>query len=110
MIMLPKNRAPTHPGQMLLHEFLEPMELTQKQFSSHLNWTYAKLNEIINCKRGVTPKSAVDLSEALGMGAEFWLNLQNNYDLWLEKQKRNKLKSRKEIKRLKPLKKIVNYG
>jgi len=50
--MLPKNRPPTHPGEMLLKEFLEPMHLTQKTFAQHLGWTYARLNEIINGKRG----------------------------------------------------------
>jgi len=88
--MLPKNRAPTHPGKMLLHEFLEPLGLTQKEFAAHLNWTYAKLNEIIHGKRGVTPRSAMDLSDALGVSPEFWLNLQNNYDLWKEKSIRSK--------------------
>lgn len=80
--MLPKNRAPTHPGEMLLKEFLEPRGISQKEFSKHLGWTYARLNEIINGRRSITAASAVALGEALQMEPEFWLNLQKNYDLW----------------------------
>ena len=80
--MLPNKRAPTHPGQMLLHEFLEPMELTQKEFATHIGWTYARLNEIINGKRGITAESALTLGDAFDMEPEFWLNLQKNWELW----------------------------
>ena len=80
--MLPKNRPPTHPGEMLLKEFLEPMDLTQKAFAEHLHWTYARLNEIINGKRGVSAESALAFSDALGTTPEFWLSLQHNWDLW----------------------------
>ena len=55
--MLPKNRPPTHPGEMLLKEFLEPLGITQTEFSRHLGWPYARLNEIIKGKRGVTAAS-----------------------------------------------------
>jgi addiction module HigA family antidote len=84
--MLPKNRAPTPPGEMLLKEFLEPMHLTQKAFAAHLGWTYARLNEIINGRRGVTAASAIAFSDALGTKPEFWLALQMQYDLWVEYQ------------------------
>lgn len=80
--MLPKNRPPTHPGEMLLKEFIEPMGLTQKAFAKHLGWTYARLNEIVNGKRGVSAESALAFSDALGTAPEFWLNLQRNWDLW----------------------------
>ena len=80
--MLPKNRAPTHPGEMLLKEFLEPMQVTQKKFSDYLGWTYARLNEIINGKRGVSADSALALGDAFQMEPDFWLNLQKNWDLW----------------------------
>ncbi len=81
MIMLPKNRPPTHPGEMLLEEFLIPLKLTQKDFAKHLNWTFARTNEIIRAKRGITVDSAVAIGEALGTGPEFWLNLQRDWDL-----------------------------
>ena len=80
--MLPKNRPPTHPGQMLLHEFLEPLGLTQKEFAEHVGWTYARVNEIIHGKRGVTAESALVLADAFDMEADFWLNLQKNFELW----------------------------
>jgi addiction module HigA family antidote len=80
--MLPKKRTPTHPGQMLLKEFLEPMEITQKEFADHLGWTYARLNEIINGHRGVTAESALALADAFEMEPQFWLNLQQSWDLW----------------------------
>ena len=80
--MLPKKRPPTHPGEMLLKEFLEPLGMTQKAFASHLGWTYARLNEIINGRRQVSADSALALGEALKTGPEFWLNLQRDWDLW----------------------------
>lgn len=80
--MLPKKRPPTHPGEMLLKEFLEPLGITQVKLAEHLGWPYARLNEIVHGKRGITAESALALGEALGTGAEFWMNLQQNWDLW----------------------------
>jgi addiction module HigA family antidote len=80
--MLPKKRPPTHPGEMLLKEFLEPLGVTQKEFARHMGWTYARLNEIINGRRNVSADSALALGEALKTGPEFWLNLQRDWDLW----------------------------
>lgn len=80
--MLPKKRPPTHPGEMLLKEFLEPMGISQRQFAAHLGWTYARVNEIINARRGVTAESALAFGEALRTGPELWLNLQRDWDLW----------------------------
>jgi len=90
--MLPKNRPPTHPGEMLLKEFLEPMNVSQKDFCQHLGWTYARLNEIIHGKRGITADSALALGEALKMEPNFWLNLQRNWDLWHAKKKRSRIR------------------
>lgn len=89
--MLPKKRPPTHPGQMLLKEFLEPMGLSQIEFAKHLGWTYARLNEIINGKRGITASSALALSDALSIEPEFWMNLQRDWDLWHEYKKHSKV-------------------
>lgn len=80
--MLPKNRPPTHPGEMLLKEFLEPLGITQSALAHHLKWPYARLNEIINGRRGVTAASAIAFGEALGTGPNFWMNLQQDWDLW----------------------------
>ena len=80
--MLPKNRPPTHPGEMLLKEFLEPLGISQLELARHLVWPYPRLNEIINGRRGVTSDSALALGDAFGTGAEFWLNLQRDWNLW----------------------------
>jgi antitoxin HigA-1 len=82
MNMLPKKRPPTHPGEMLLEEFLAPLGVTQKEFAEHLGWTYARLNEIVNGRRNISADSALTLGEALKTGPEFWLNLQRDWDLW----------------------------
>jgi addiction module HigA family antidote len=80
--MPPKNIIPTHPGEVLYKDFLEPLGLSQKQFAEHLGWTYPRLNEIINMRRGVTADSALAFGEAFGMEPEFWLDLQTQWDLW----------------------------
>ena len=90
--MLPKNRIPTHPGEILLNDFLVPLELTQQDLAKHLSWTYAKVNEIINGKRGVTEESALCFADALGTTPQFWINLQCNYDLWLAAKEHKKVK------------------
>ena len=90
--MLPKNRKPTHPGEMLLKEFLEPMGLTQADFAKQIGWTYARLNEIVNERRGVSADSALTLSDAFKMEAEFWLNLQRDWDLWHAAKTHKKVK------------------
>jgi addiction module HigA family antidote len=80
--MLPKNRPPTHPGEILLEEFLVPMKKTQAEFAKHVGWTTARLSELIKGRRGVTEETALTLRDALGTTAEFWMNLQRNHDLW----------------------------
>lgn len=86
--MLPKNRAPTHPGEVLVEEFLKPLHLSQGQLAQHLGggWTQPKISEIVNKKRRITEPIALDFADAFGTTAEFWLNLQNRYDLWLARQ------------------------
>ena len=79
MTRQPKN--PFHPGEILLEEFLEPMEVTQAAFSQKLGWTRARLNELIKGKRGITAGAALDLAEVLGTSAKLWMNLQATYDL-----------------------------
>jgi antitoxin HigA-1 len=84
--MLPKNRAPTPPGEMLKEEFLEPVGLTQGRLAEALKIPIQRLNEIINGKRGVTPDTANRLSLYFGNSPEFWMNLQAAHDLWRAKQ------------------------
>ena len=79
--MLPENRIPTHPGEILLEEFLKPLGLTQVAFSKHIGVPIQRINEIIRGKRGVTSETAWLFSQAFGTTPQFWLNLQANYDL-----------------------------
>lgn len=95
--MLPKKRAPTHPGEMLLKEFLEPLEVTQKVFAEHLGWAYARLNEIVNGRRNISADSALAFGEALKTGPEFWLNLQRDWDLWYAIDTHQKVRPLKKV-------------
>jgi addiction module HigA family antidote len=79
--MIPKNRVTTHPGIILLKEYLDPMGLTQKELADHLEIPIQRVNEIVRGKRGVSPDTAWLLSEAFDTSPEFWLNLQSMHDL-----------------------------
>ena len=79
--MISGNRTATHPGKILLGEFLRPMGVSQKAFAEHLGIPVQRVNELIRGKRGVTPDTAWLLSEALNTSPEFWLNLQAAHDL-----------------------------
>ncbi|MBI3567402.1 MAG: HigA family addiction module antidote protein [Gemmatimonadetes bacterium] len=81
MLRVPTHRAPIHPGEMLLEEFLRPLGLSQTDFALRIGVSYPRLNEIIHGKRAVTPDTALRLERALGMDAHFWLNLQLVWDL-----------------------------
>ena len=79
---LPKKRPPTHPGEMLLEEFLKPLGISQSELSIRLGVSYPRLNEIVRGRRSVTPDTALRLARVLGMPADFWLGLQLDWDLW----------------------------
>ena len=81
--MLPTKRIPTHPGVMLVEEFLNPLGLTQSRLAAHIGVPIQRVNEIVRAKRGVTPDTALLLPAALGTTAEFWINLQTAHDLAL---------------------------
>lgn len=87
--MIPSNRIATHPGVILLKEFLEPLELTQKALATHVGIPVQRVNEIVRGKRGVTPETAWLLSEALRTTPEFWLNLQSMYELSADRPNRH---------------------
>lgn len=76
---LPKN--PFHPGEILLEEFLEPMDVTQSAFAERIGWTKTRLNELIKGKRGITADAALDLAKALNTSPKLWMNLQATWDL-----------------------------
>lgn len=84
---IPTDRQPTHPGEMLREEFLIPMNLTQKELADSIKVSYQRINEIVSGKRGVTPSTALRLAKYFGMSADFWLNLQIKFDLYLAQRK-----------------------
>ena len=92
--MLPENRIPTHPGEILQDRFLEPLGLTQVALAEHLGVPVQRINEIVRGKRGVTPETAWLLAQAFDTTPEFWISLQTNYDLVVNRPS-------KEIPRLK---------
>jgi antitoxin HigA-1 len=79
--MLTENRIPTHPGEILDEEFLQPLQLTQVDLAKHLGIPVQRINEIVRGKRGVTPGTAWLFAQAFKTSPEFWVNLQANYDL-----------------------------
>jgi len=81
--MMPKNRPPTHPGEILLEEFLKPRAMTQSALSERLAIPLQRVNTIINGKRGVTPQTAILLAREFETSPEFWMNLQTAHDLWM---------------------------
>ena len=79
--MQPSRRVPTHPGEILREEFLEPLGQTQVALAAHLAVPVQRINELVRGKRGVTPETAWLLGQAFDTTPEFWLNLQSAYDL-----------------------------
>jgi antitoxin HigA-1 len=99
MHRIPTKRPPTHPGEMLLQEFLAPLELTQVELAQRIGVPFQRINQIVKQKRSVTPDTALRFAQLLGTTPEFWLNLQQNWDLY-----EAMTSSAKEISRIKPLK------
>ncbi|MGH9197284.1 MAG: HigA family addiction module antitoxin [Acidimicrobiia bacterium] len=79
--MLPKKRIPTHPGEIVLEDFLKPLGVSQVALAEHLDIPVQRINELIRGRRVVTPETAWLLAGALGTTPEFWINLQANHDL-----------------------------
>jgi addiction module HigA family antidote len=86
MIRIPTHRTPTHPGEMLLEEFLKPMGINQRELSNAINVPYQRVNEIINGRRGITPSTALRLAKVFGVSADFWMNIQLRWDLYFAKE------------------------
>ncbi len=79
--------APIHPGEILLEEFLKPMELSQYRLAKDINVSPRRINEIVHGKRAISPDTALRLSRYFGMSERFWMNLQGRYDLEIEKDR-----------------------
>ena len=82
MLRIPTHGPPTHPGEMLLEEFLKPLGITQAEIAKLIGVSYPRVNELINGRRGMTPDTALRLERLFGMEAQFWLNLQLVWDLY----------------------------
>jgi addiction module HigA family antidote len=91
MVRVPTNRTPTHPGEMLLEEFLNPMGITQRDLADNIHVPYQRVNEIVNGRRGITPSTALRLAKFFDMSADFWMNLQLRWDLYFARQNENKV-------------------
>ena len=90
---------PIHPGEILLEEFLNPMEISQYRLAKDINVPARRINEIVLGKRSITADTALRLSEYFGMSEKFWLNLQMKYNLEIEKDRlQDRLKL--EVKKL----------
>lgn len=91
MVRVPTNRIPTHPGEMLLEEFLNPMGITQRDLADNIHVPYQRINEIVNGRRGITPSTALRLAKFFDMSADFWMSLQLRWDLYFAQQDENKV-------------------
>jgi len=80
--MIPKNRKPTHPGEILVEEFLKPMGISQVELARKMGVPIQRVNTLINGKRDMSAETAVLLSRALKTSSEFWMNLQVACDLY----------------------------
>lgn len=80
--MKPKHRAPAHPGEILLKEFLEPLSISQVGFAKSIGVSVQRINTLINAERGMTAATALLLADRLKTTPEFWMNLQNARDLY----------------------------
>ncbi|SMC64493.1 addiction module antidote protein, HigA family [Desulfocicer vacuolatum DSM 3385] len=97
MVRVPKFREPTHPGKMLMEEFLIPMSITQRDLSKAIHVPYQRINEIINGRRGITPSTALRLAKFFSMSEGFWMNLQLRWDLY-----RTKFSEEQQLQMIKP--------
>ena len=98
MVRIPAHREPTHPGEILLEEFLIPMGITQRELSKAIHVPYQQVNEIVNKRRGISPSTSLRLAKFFRTSEDFWVNLQLKWDLYRAKQA-----DAKELKTIKPL-------
>ena len=82
MVRIPTHGSPSHPGEMLLEEFLNPMGLSQRDLADGIRVPYQRVNELVNARRGVTPATALRLAKYFGTTPDLWMNLQLRWDLY----------------------------
>jgi len=98
MIRIPTHRTPTHPGEMLLEEFLKPMGIAQRELANAIHVPYQRVNEIVNGRRGITPSMALRLGKFFRVSADFWMNIQLRWALYFAQQS-----EAEDLKSIKPL-------
>lgn len=96
MIRIPTHREPTHPGEMLLEEFLIPMGISQEELSKEIHVPCRQINDIIDKRCEITPGIALRLAKFFGVSEDFWMNLQLRWDLF--KAKRSEFRELNTIK------------
>ena len=89
MIRKPTNRKPTHPGEMLLEEYLKPMGLTQRELADAIFVPYQRINDIVNGRRGITPSNALRLGRFFNTPLDFWMNMQQRWDQFCNQRRKN---------------------
>ena len=82
MVRIPSDREPTHPGDVLLNDFLIPLGMTQHDLARAIHVPYQRVNEIVRGRRGVTPSTALRLARFFGTSPNFWMNLKLRWDLY----------------------------
>jgi addiction module HigA family antidote len=88
--MLKRGLAPVHPGEILREVFIKERKLTITEVAKGLDMARGNLSAVVNEHAGISPELAVKLSEAFGNTAQFWINLQKNYELWHAEKKVNR--------------------
>jgi antitoxin HigA-1 len=99
--MLPTNRPPTHPGEMLLKEFLEPLGVSQAEAAKRMNIPFQRLNAIVRGRRGLSADTALLFEALTRWDAQIWLTLQARRDLW------HAIKARAKRPKVRPLPKTA---
>ncbi len=87
MMRIPTNRAPTHPGQILLNDFLNPLGLTQRALADAIHVPFQRVNDLVNGRRGVSPETALRLAKYFSTSPDFWMNLQLRRDMYFAQNK-----------------------
>ena len=97
MVRVPTDRVPTHPGEMLLQEFLMPLGVTQRDLATAIHVSFQQVNEVVRGKRGITPTTALRLSRFLGTPPDYWMSLHLRWDLYKAQRTEGK-----QIKSIRP--------
>ena len=94
MVRVPTHREPTHPGEMLLEEFLKPLGISQRDLADGIHVPYQRVNELVNQRRGMTPSTALRLSRYFGNSADFWMSLR----YWAMQSEESELKKIRPVR------------